>query len=101
MNIIFQTPNKFNIDFGVGDFESVNQETYANISKNVSDIDDLDVIPKNIRCIKKLIAHVDRMEDFVTNNVENIINILTKHELIELDPSTLLSSISLFHHENA
>jgi len=45
-------------------------------------------------------THTDIMEYFATNNAENIINILIKHELLELDPSTLLSLDLLFHYKN-
>lgn len=101
MNIIGQNPNKFNMIFYDGDFESVNQESSANTSKNESNTNDLDVIPENIRCIKELMAHKNIMEYFITNNAENIINILTKHELLESYISTPLSLYSFFQYENA
>lgn len=100
MNIIGETPNKFNMDFADGDFESVNQESFVDTSKNESNNDDVDVILATVIYIKELMAHIDRMEYFITNHVEVVINILTKHELLELDPSTLLSSDSLFKYEN-
>jgi len=79
MNIIGQTPNKFNIDFADGDFESVNQDSSDGTFANKYDIDDLDVILANIRFIKEVMAHVDRMEYFITNHSEAIMNILKKY----------------------
>lgn len=66
------------MDFVDGDFESVNQENFANTYVNDSDVDDLDVILGNIRFIKHLVAHTKRMEYFVPNNAENIIDIFNK-----------------------
>lgn len=91
MKIISKTLNKFNVDFGGDDFESVNQEIYLGTYANEIKSDDLDVIPKNIKSIKELMAHSDRMEYFVTNNTKVIIDISTKYELLELEVGTLLS----------
>lgn len=46
-------------------------------------------------------AHNDRMKYFITNNVEAIMNILIRHELLDLEPNTPLSSNFLFQYENA
>lgn len=48
MNIIGQTPNKFNMDFVDGDFKSVNQESFDNTYGTKSNNDDLDVIFVNV-----------------------------------------------------
>lgn len=101
MHIIFKTPNKFNMYFANGYFESVNKLSFANTFKNESNNYNLFVIPKNIRSINELMAHVDRLEYFITNNDEFIINILIKNELLELESSTPFSSDSLFQYENA
>lgn len=44
---------------------------------------DLDVRPSNVKSIIKLMAHSNILEYFVINNVEAIIDIMTRYETIE------------------
>lgn len=81
-------PNKFNVYFGDDDFESVNQESSTSTFEQESKSDDLDVIHSNIKLIKGSMAHTIRIVYFITNNVEAIMDILTKYELLELEIGT-------------
>lgn len=100
MNIIDQTSNKFNINFSDDDFESVNLENYTNTSENGIVNNYLDVILVNIKFVRELMAIIDKLEYYVTNNVEAIIDILTKHEFLKFNLRNMISLDCFFQYKN-
>lgn len=69
---------------------------FANTSKNEFENDNLDIIHGNVKYMKELMAHNDILEYCVTNNVEAIMDILKKYEILDSKPDTPLSFDSLF-----
>lgn len=105
MDIIGQTPNKFNMSLDDYDFENISLRSHDDTFDSDAKIEELDKILSHIRSIKKLLFfrsikkllfNKEKLEFYLTNNSEEIIYILKNYELLEADSSTSQSSDSLF-----
>ena len=49
------------------------------------EIEELNWIPSHVRSIKELLSNKEKLEYYLTNNVESAIDILINYELLEVD----------------
>lgn len=100
MDIIGQTSHKLNMSINDFDFDYISLGSHSDTYNNAK-IEELDKIPTHIRSIKELLSNNEKLEYYLTNNAEIVIDVMINYELLEEDSSTLQSSDSLFSYENA
>jgi len=57
--------------------------SHENTSDDNAKIEELDRISNHIRSIKELLSDREKLEYFLTHNIETVIDILTNYELLE------------------
>jgi len=82
MDIIDETPHRFDMNIEHSEFEYVSLNSHEYAFDNVK-IEKLNRIPNHIRSIHELLSNREKLEYFLTHNAETIIDILKNYELLE------------------
>lgn len=88
IDIIKKKPNQCNRSFHEYDFDNVIFRSLGDTSNSEAKIEKLDRIPMHDKLIKELLSNKEMLEYYLTNNFEEVIDILTHLKLLEENTTT-------------